>query len=89
MLFADDTSQSCEGLNSRETFAKLKEDLESVDKWFTANKLTLKNSKTEFMIIGFRYRLANLEDSLEITLGENNIRRVTNKSRPESLLTVS
>ena len=35
------------------------------------------------MIIGFRYRLANLEDNLEdnleIKLGENNIKRMTSK----------
>ena len=31
------------------------------------------------MIIGSRYRLANLEDNLEIKLGEHNINRVTSK----------
>ena len=46
---------------------------------FRLNKLTLNNSKTEFMIIGFSYRLANLEDNLEIKLGENNIKLVTSK----------
>ena len=40
-LFADDTKIE----------AKLNTDLVSVDKWLSANKLTLNNSKTEFMII--------------------------------------
>ena len=31
------------------------------------------------MIIGSRYRLANLEDNLKIKLGEHNIKRVTSK----------
>ena len=79
MLFADDTNLSCDVLTSRETEAKLNTDLVSVDKWLSANKLTLNNSKTEFMIIGSRYRLANLEDSLEIKLREHNIKRVTSK----------
>ena len=48
-------------------------------RWLSANKLTLNNSKTEFMIIGSRYRLANLEDNLEIKLGEHSIKRVTSK----------
>ena len=30
-------------------------------------------------MLGSRYRLANLEDKLEIKLGENNIKRVNNK----------
>ena len=73
MLFADDTNLSYDGLTSREIEAKLNTDLVSVDKWLSANKLTLNNGKTEFMIIGSRYRLANLEDNLEIQLGEHNI----------------
>ena len=49
MLFADDTNLSCDGLTSREIEAKLSTDLVSVDKWLSANKLTLNNSKTEFI----------------------------------------
>ena len=77
MLFADDTNFSCDGLTSRE---KPNTDLVSIDKWLSANKLTLKNSKTEFMIIGSRYRLDNLEDNLEINLGETIKRVITKKS---------
>ena len=33
-------------------------------------------------MLSSRYRLANLEDNLEIKLGKNNIKRVTNKKSP-------
>ena len=52
MLLADDTNLSCDGLTSREIEAKLNTDLVSVDKWLSANKLTLNNDKTECIIIG-------------------------------------
>ena len=67
MLFADDTNLSCDGLTSREIEAKLNTDLVSVDKWLSVNKLTLNNSKTEFMIIGSRYRLASLKIILKLS----------------------
>ena len=49
-LFADDTT----GLNTVEVEAKLNHDLLNVDQWLKANKLTLNEGKTEFMIIGSR-----------------------------------
>ena len=51
-LFADDTNLSCAGLDVNEIEAKLKRDLENVHSWLRCNKLTLNDSKTEFMIIG-------------------------------------
>ena len=67
-MVADDTNLSCEGLTSREIEAKLYADLESVDRWLTVNKLTLNNSKAEFIYFNrSRYLLTNFEDNLEIT----------------------
>ena len=47
----------------------------------TDYRLTLNDSKTEFMIIGSRHHLTKFEDIPEISLAirENNIKRVTNK----------
>ena len=36
---------------------KLNEDFPRVNKWLTANKLTLSTSKTEFMLIGFQAKV--------------------------------
>ena len=43
-----------------------------------AEKLTLNDTNTEYMIIGSRYRLSNLESNQVITIGQSNIKRVTN-----------
>ena len=58
-LFADDTNLSCAGLDPSEMKIKLKKDLENVHSWLRCNKLTLNDTKTEYMIIGSRYRLKN------------------------------
>ncbi len=80
-LFADDTNLSCAGLDANEIETKLKRDLENVHSWLRCNKLTLNDSKTEFMIIGSRHHLTKFEDIPEISLAirDNNIKRVTNK----------
>ena len=80
-LFADDTNLSCAGLDVSEIEIKLKKDLENVHSWLRCNKLTLNDTKTEYMIIGSRYRLNKLEDFPEISLaiGDNDIKRVTSK----------
>ncbi|CAB3996168.1 Hypothetical predicted protein [Paramuricea clavata] len=80
-LFADDTNLSCAGLDANEIETKLKRDLENVHTWLRCNKLTLNDSKTEFMIIGSRHHLTKFEDNPETSLAirDNNIKRVTNK----------
>ena len=59
-MFADDTDLTCIGQNSNEIEIKLNEELENVHRWLTANKLTLNDEKTEFMLIGSRSRLASI-----------------------------
>ena len=80
-LFADDTNLSCAGLDANEIETKLKRDLDNVHSWLRCNKLTLNDSKTEFMIIGSRHHLTKFEDIPDISLAirDNNIKLVTNK----------
>ena len=78
-LFADDTNLTCEGISPTEIENKLNKDLENVHRWLTANKLTLNKTKTEFMIIGSSYRLALIDESPVITIGDDNIKRVSHK----------
>ena len=47
--------------------------------WLVANKFTLNDTKTEYMIIGSRYLLSNLENNPVINTGQSNTKRVTNK----------
>ena len=78
-LFADDTTLLATGLNTVEVEAKLNHDLLNVDQWLKANKLTLNEGKTEFMIIGSRQRVPSFEQGLLIKLGGKVITRVPHK----------
>ena len=49
-LCADDTNLSCAGSDASEIKIKLKKDLENVHSWLRCNKLTLNDTKTEYMI---------------------------------------
>jgi hypothetical protein len=46
---------------------RLNTELENVDEWLTANKLTLNIEKTEYMIIGsYSLRISNIQKEDEI-----------------------
>ena len=75
-MFADDTNLTCVGQSSSEIETKLNEELENVHRWLTANKLTLNDEKTEFMLIGSRSRLACVHNSPILKLGHRHIKRV-------------
>ena len=51
----------------------------NVNEWLIANKLTLNEPKTEFMIIGSRQRVPSFEQGPIIKLGNQVIKRVPNK----------
>ena len=55
-MYADDTKLSFAGHNVLDIEQNLNQDLENVNEWLIANKLTLNQSKTEFMLIGSRQR---------------------------------
>ena len=52
-------------------------DLSNVNKWLTANKLTLNSSKTEFMLIGSRQRLGTYNTSPKLIIGGDVIKQVS------------
>ena len=60
-MYADDTnltfaSNNIDGINYYRN-----QDLANVNKWLIANKLTLNQSKTEFMLTGSRQRIATFQ----------------------------
>ena len=75
-MFADDTNLTTHAKSIQDIEKQLNSDLENIHTWLLANKLTLNTQKTEYMIIGSRYRLSKIEDDPKIRLGENNIKRV-------------
>ena len=78
-LFADDTTLSATGSTIDEIKTKLNHDLVNVDQWLIANKLTLNEGKTEFIIIGSRQRVPSFEHGPLIKLGDKVIKRVPHK----------
>ncbi len=77
-MFADNTNLTCVGQSSSEIETKLNEELGNVHRWLTANKLTLNDEKTEFMLIGSRLRLASINNSPNLKPGHTcrHIKRV-------------
>ncbi|CAB3999982.1 RNA-directed DNA polymerase from transposon X-element, partial [Paramuricea clavata] len=57
-MYADDTNLTFASNNIDDINYHLNHDLANVNKWLIANKLTLNQSKTEFMLIGSRQRIA-------------------------------
>ena len=55
----------------------LNQDLENVNEWLIANKLTLNHSKTKFMLIGSRQRIRTFETSPTLEIGEMPINRLS------------
>ena len=48
--------------------SSLSHDLEKLSKWLVSNRLTLKATKVEFMLICSRQRLSTLSDTLELSI---------------------
>ena len=59
-MYADDTSITFVGSNADEMNNCINLDLERIRAWLAANKLTLNMTKTEFLLIGSKQRLLNL-----------------------------
>ena len=49
-MYADDTHLTYSNDNIHSVQSSLNEDLLNINRWFTANKLTLNMTKTEFML---------------------------------------
>ena len=78
-MFADDTNISCDGKLATDIQQKINSDLNSVHNWLLANKLTLNVEKTEYMIVGSRQRLNQINSDPDILIGDHMIKRVSNK----------
>ena len=77
-MFADDTQIMTSSNDISIVTETLNKDLENFSNWMISNKLTLNKCKTEYMIIGSRQRLANIqiEPSLIMKIGDMEIKRV-------------
>ena len=76
-MYADDTHISFASNNIENINTALNVDLARVEKWLTANKLTLNASKTEFMLIGSRQRLSTFHNPPSLMIDGAPITHVT------------
>ena len=75
-MFADDTQIATSNSDINVILENLNTDLINVSTWMLANKLTLNNKKTEFMIIGSNKRLSQIDQEPSIFVGGMEIEKV-------------
>ncbi|CAB3989496.1 Hypothetical predicted protein, partial [Paramuricea clavata] len=67
-MFADDTNITATGQTVQQLQSNLNNNLEKVHHWLLANKLTLSYNKTEYMIIGSRQKILNIQEEPIISI---------------------
>ena len=75
-MYADDTTVSFNADNTTTLEFLINKDLESLDKWLVANKLSLNVSKTEFMLLTTRQKRQFIDEALSISINNEPIKRV-------------
>ena len=69
-MYADDTNVTFSAVTVADLETQINRDLEHIDLWLQANKLSLSVAKTEFMIISSRQKLQSLNDyTININVG--------------------
>ena len=76
-MYADDTHLTFASNNMKDIEFYLNQDLANVNQWLIANKLTLNQSKTEFMLIGSRQRLRTFQSAPNLTINGTPIKQVS------------
>ena len=71
---AGDTHLTYSNGNIHSIQSSLNEDLLNINRWLTANKLTLNMTKTEFMLIGSRQKLNNLPSLPSLNINKFRIK---------------
>ena len=67
-MYVDDSHITYAGSDLHLIQSSLSHDLEKLSKWLVSNRLTLKATKVEFMLICSRQRLSTLSDTLELSI---------------------
>ena len=76
-MYADDTHLTLASNNINDIEIYLNQDLENVNEWLIANRLTLNQSKTEFMLIGSRQRLCTFQSAPNLKINGAPIKQVS------------
>ena len=75
-MYADDTNMTFTACSIPELRHDMNIDLQFLQNWLIANRLTLNVLKTEFMLVGSRQRVATLTQELDLSLNGIWLKRV-------------
>ena len=76
-MFADDTHMTYSSNNINDIDLYFNEDLLNVSEWLSANRLTLNQTKTEFMLIGSRQRIRTFNSEPALAFNNIPVKRVS------------
>ena len=86
-MFADDTNLTYARNNMYDVNNKFNEDLANITECLSANKLTLKSSKTEFLFIGSRQIIKTFQSPPSLAINGVSVRQVAHTSHWVHILT--
>ena len=75
-MYADDTNMTFTACSIPELQHDINIDLQFLQNWLIANRLTLNVLKTEFMLVGSRQRVATLTQELDLSINGISLKRV-------------
>ena len=75
-MYADDTNMTFTACSIPELKHDMNMDLQFLQNWLIANRLTLNVLKTEFMLIGSRQRMATLTQELDLSINGISLKRI-------------
>ena len=75
-MFADDTTLTASDKSISELQVTINHDLANVNRWLSANKLSLNLIKTEYLLIGSRHNINNVSAVPNVSVGDVPIKRV-------------
>ena len=75
MMYADDTTLTASAKDPITLQTIMNQDLEKVQAWLRANKLTLNVKKTKFMIIGSKFKLDQVPNDLTVKINNESLDR--------------
>ena len=75
-LFADDTNITASGKSIEEVEWSINLDLLNVNRWLSANKLSLSIVKTEYLLIGSPHDVKHLSSEPNVLVDNESIKRV-------------
>ena len=78
-MYADDTNVTVSSNNVSNLEGQLNHELDNINEWLKANRLSINQTKTEFMIISSRHCLLNIEREPTVSLGDVPLSRVQTK----------